>query len=149
MSTLQIIGAAAPWTVAPASDEALAVGAAQGFLAETKEENEVDCASGGGNCAGRQRRPPPLTDRQRRVVTKLLDGPLLREQLDAVAGASNGPQLVKSLRERFAMDFILTEFVEKRDRDGKAVKVGRYHLNPARYAEALRALASDAGAEAA
>ena len=69
---------------------------------------------------------PRFTPRQKRALDPLWQGPLMREQLDRAAGCSNGPQLVKDLRER-GVDIDCT-LVESTDRDGRPCKPGRYEL---------------------
>lgn len=68
------------------------------------------------------------TDNQRhlRVIQALKTRPLPREQLDAVAGASNGPELVAELRRR-GLEVPCTR-AKKSDRDGFDVLPGVYHF---------------------
>lgn len=53
--------------------------------------------------------------RHLRVIQALMTRPLPREQLDAVAGASNGPELVAELRRR-GLELECTR-IKKKDRD--------------------------------
>lgn len=65
-----------------------------------------------------------LSQRQKRVITALLAAPIMREDLDALAGCSNGPELVAELRRKgFSL---LCERVERYDRDGNVCYPGRY-----------------------
>lgn len=73
-----------------------------------------------------------ITPRQQRVIAALwrAKGWISREEIDRIAGASNGPQVIKEVRERFAgLDGIDMERVAVIDRDGKACRPGRYKLN--------------------
>ena len=42
----------------------------------------------------------PLNPREVRALSAMLKRPITREELDAIAGASNGPELVNQLRDR-------------------------------------------------
>jgi len=64
--------------------------------------------------------------RHLRVIQALMTRPLPREQLDAVAGASNGPELVAELRRR-GLQLECTR-TKKKDRDGFDVLPGVYHF---------------------
>lgn len=67
-----------------------------------------------------------LTPRQRRVINALLNGPVWREGIDAVAGASNGPQVIMELRHKgLAID---CQRIDRIDRDGRPTQPGRYFL---------------------
>lgn len=70
-----------------------------------------------------------ITPRHRRLIIALLIGPLPRETADHVAGASNSPHYVGSLRDKFLLS-IETERVERVDRDGHVTWPGIYHLQP-------------------
>lgn len=67
--------------------------------------------------------------RHLRVLTVLLRRPLAREQLDAVAGASNGPDLVAELRRR-GLD-LPCERIHFVDCDGQGCRPGVYSLTEA------------------
>lgn len=67
--------------------------------------------------------------RHLRVLDALMLGPLSREQVDRVGGASNGPELISELRS-FGLD-IPCERKRVHDRDGKPVWAGIYSLTPA------------------
>lgn len=53
---------------------------------------------------------------------------LWREEVDRVAGASNGPDVVFRLRGKLGDDAIDTQIVETVDSDGKPSRPGRYRL---------------------
>jgi hypothetical protein len=62
--------------------------------------------------------------RHLRVITVLLRRPISREELDSVAGASNGPELVAELRRR-GLD-APCERISLVDRDGQPCRPGVY-----------------------
>ena len=64
--------------------------------------------------------------RHLRVIQALMTRPLPREQLDGVAGASNGPELVAELRRR-GLELPCTR-TKKKDRDFFDCWPGVYHL---------------------
>lgn len=69
---------------------------------------------------------PRFTPRQQRALDALWTGPKMREALDRMAGCSNGPQLVRDLRDKgIDIDCVLIESI---DRDGRPCKPGRYEL---------------------
>lgn len=77
------------------------------------------------------KRPVRFTERQKRLLAALWKskGWIAREDVDRIAGASNGPQVISELRERLAgRDGIDMERVEVIDRDGKPCRPGRYQL---------------------
>ena len=64
--------------------------------------------------------------RHLRVITEILRGPLGREQLDEIAGCSNGPALVYELRHRgLELPCNRISFI---DRDGCLCHPGIYSL---------------------
>jgi hypothetical protein len=67
--------------------------------------------------------------RHLRTIQALLTRPLPREQLDAVAGASNGPELVAELRRR-GLELPCTR-TKKKDRDLFDCWPGVYHFTNA------------------
>jgi len=87
--------------------------------------------------------PAIRSQRQRRTLVALLDGPRTREQLDRLAGASNSPDVVLTLRRRFglalpcALETVL-------DRDGKSVERGVYRLAELDKPTALRLVQASA-----
>lgn len=62
--------------------------------------------------------------RHLRVISALLRRPISREELDSVAGASNGPELVAELRRR-GLD-APCERISLIDRDGQPCRPGVY-----------------------
>ena len=82
--------------------------------------------------------PWPHSPRGRRVIVELLRGPLMREDVDRISGASNGPEVVYYLRRRMGLE-IPCERVHGTDRDGRPCAPGRYSLTRRDRAEVLRA----------
>ena len=64
--------------------------------------------------------------RHLRTIQALMTRPLPREQIDSVAGASNGPELVAELRRR-GLELPCTR-TKKKDRDLFDCWPGVYHL---------------------
>ena len=73
---------------------------------------------------------PRFSMRQQRVLDALRStrGRLSRELVDQLAGASNGPSVIASLRGKLGRDAIETTIVEVVDRDGRTARPGRYKL---------------------
>lgn len=70
---------------------------------------------------------PKLTPRQTRVCEALAKrGKLWREEVDSIAGASNGPEIMRQLKEK-GLIWQCDQF-EKKDRDGKACRPGLYSI---------------------
>lgn len=71
-----------------------------------------------------------LTERQNRALSALRNaaGWISREQIDRIAGASNGPQIILELRRKFGYDAIDMRRMEEVDRDGKRCLPGQYTL---------------------
>lgn len=69
-----------------------------------------------------------LTQREKRALLALMNGGVMRENLDSIAGCSNGPALVAGLRSKGLS--IPCERVERYDKDGNACYPGRYSLMP-------------------
>jgi len=67
-----------------------------------------------------------ITQREKRAINALLNGPIMRENLDTVAGCSNGPELVAGLRRKGLKT--PCERVERFDKDGNSCWPGRYSL---------------------
>jgi hypothetical protein len=82
----------------------------------------------------------PLTPRRRRLLLALLAGQRTREEIDRIAGASNGPDEILNLRQQFALS-IPCQRQKSRDRDGHPVQVGIYRLTDADRTTARRVLA--------
>ncbi len=67
-----------------------------------------------------------------RAIHALLVRPVPREQLDRVAGCSNGPALVAALRDLgLGKDGLPCTMVPDYDRDGEAIRRGVYSLSDA------------------
>lgn len=64
--------------------------------------------------------------RELRVLNTLLRGPLMREQVDSIACASNGPDIVFRLRRKGAR--IVTTMIPCRADDGTSTRHGRYSM---------------------
>jgi len=71
---------------------------------------------------------PKLTPRHMRAINALRNRPVMREELDRLAGCSNSPELVRQLR-CMGLD-IDCQKVPVIDRDGKICKSGRYEFAP-------------------
>lgn len=82
--------------------------------------------------------------RHLRVIQALMTRPLPRQQLDAVAGASNGPDLVAELRRR-GLELPCTR-TKKKDRDGFDTLPGVYHFTQQDRRRVLAWLAKRGGA---
>lgn len=91
----------------------------------------------------RRQQAPTLTPRHRRILRALLVGQRTREEIDRIAGASNGPDAILNLRQRFALSIPCTR-KSSRDRDGQPVQVGIYRLTDADRTAARRLLGSAA-----
>ena len=76
--------------------------------------------------------PLRLCPRQERVARALLnatpEGWVSREQIDRVAGASNGPDVILALRRKGIG--IFSKRFERVDRDGRPCRPGHYRLTP-------------------
>ncbi len=65
-----------------------------------------------------------LSNREKRAIMALLNQPVMRENLDLIAGCSNSPELVAGLRRKGL--FVSCERVERYDKDGNVCYPGRY-----------------------
>jgi hypothetical protein len=84
-----------------------------------------------------------LSPRETRVIQALLESQLWkwREEIDRIAGASNGPHIIMMLRRKVTgNDGIEMEQVDSIDRDGKHCRPGRYRLTEAGRLRAAKAL---------
>lgn len=72
-----------------------------------------------------------LTQRQSRLLAALLSKDwILREEVDRISGASNGPQIISELRRKLTGDDgIDMRQIEATDRDGRPCRPGQYRLN--------------------
>lgn len=72
-----------------------------------------------------------LSPRENRTLEALKNtyGPIFREQIDRIAGASNGPGIIRRLRQKVTgYDGIETIRAESIDRDGQRCRPGLYRL---------------------
>lgn len=79
--------------------------------------------------------PTDLTPRQNRVLLALLrtTNGISREAIDRIAGASNGPEVIRQIRERFGLCkhlHLVCDRIKVFDRDGLPSNPGRYRLTP-------------------
>ena len=74
--------------------------------------------------------PPYLSPRHRRIVHALDVRSRTREQIDRIAGASNGPDEVMRLRAKLGVEIPCVR-IPAFDRDGHDVQVGVYSLTAA------------------
>jgi hypothetical protein len=70
-----------------------------------------------------------FTARQSRVLQALMNrqGWIWREDIDRIAGASNGPEVIRQLRHHHGIEIDMVK-VDKIDRDGKPCKPGKYKI---------------------
>lgn len=73
--------------------------------------------------------PTDLSPRHRRIVHALLTRSRTREQIDRIAGASNGPDEILRLRAKLGIE-IPCQRIPAFDRDGHDVQIGVYSLTP-------------------
>ncbi len=86
-----------------------------------------------------------LTPRQRRLLAALLNRPqILREEVDRITGASNGPQIVAEMRHHWQVEIVM-ERVDRLDRDGRPCKPGIYSITEAGRARASELLGDGNG----
>lgn len=69
-----------------------------------------------------------LSLREIRAINAMLNGSIMRENLDNIVGCSNGPDLISGLRRKGLE--IPCERVERFDKDGNSCYPGRYSLTP-------------------
>jgi len=101
-------------------------------------ENETSCRAENTSspmqtadkAKARHQRQRVLTPRHRRILQELLIGLRTREEIDSIAGASNGPDEIQKLRRNFGLSIPCARKGSK-DMDGHPVKVGIYSLNEA------------------
>jgi hypothetical protein len=69
--------------------------------------------------------------RQTRALDALVAtrGWITREAIDRAAGCSNGPDLIRQLRQKLGYDAIEMQHFDATDRDGRACKPGYYRLS--------------------
>jgi len=81
-----------------------------------------------------------------RVLNRLLQGPLTREQVDAISGWSNGPELMRLLKNRGLV--WQCERVTFTNKDGRQTMRGLYYLTEAGRVQVRRWLFESAQAAA-
>ncbi len=90
-----------------------------------------------------------ITARERRVLSALIKSKnwISRENIDRIAGASNGPQVIKNIRSKITShDGIEMVQFQALDRDGKCCRPGYYRLTAKgrervqKYMEALNGI---------
>lgn len=81
-----------------------------------------------------------LTPRRVRMFNALLAGPVTREDMDAIVGASNSPDEVFRCRSRFGLTIPCVRR-HGRDRDNCLVEFGVYSLAPTDRPKVLELLA--------
>ena len=69
-----------------------------------------------------------ITQREKRALNALINNPVMRENLDTIAGCSNSPELVAGLRRKGLI--VPCEKVERFDKDGNSCYPGRSSLMP-------------------
>lgn len=67
-----------------------------------------------------------ITQREKRALNALINNPVMRENLDTIAGCSHSPELVAGLRRKGLL--VPCERVEKFDKDGNSCYPGCYSL---------------------
>ena len=75
----------------------------------------------------RNSNPTDLSPRHRRIVHALQTRSRTREQIDRIAGASNGPDEILRLREKLGIEIPCVR-IPAFDRDGHDVQIGVYSL---------------------
>lgn len=70
-----------------------------------------------------------FTARQNRVLEALLtrQGWIWREEIDRIAGASNGPEIIRQLRHHHGIEIDMRK-VPRIDRDGRPCEPGQYKI---------------------
>lgn len=81
-----------------------------------------------------------VNPRAHRALQALVEGDKTREQVDAITGSSNGPDIIQRLRRFLGTDIVTTDLVQGVDRDGNRCCPGVYRLNKARRPEVLELL---------
>jgi len=95
-----------------------------------------------GDFAGRARDQQALTPRHRRILLALLADQHSREEIDSIAGASNGPDEVMRIRRQFGLKIPCRRKGTK-DMDGHPVEFGIYSLTDSDRTNALRLLGDE------
>lgn len=86
-----------------------------------------------------------MTARQKRLVAALLSNSdwISREAIDRLTGASNGPEVIRQLRQLWGKEAIETKFFPRIDRDGLPVRAGHYRFSTAGRQQAIKERACD------
>ncbi|MEY4427991.1 MAG: hypothetical protein RLZZ182_680 [Pseudomonadota bacterium] len=87
--------------------------------------------------------PHRVTSRHLRLLRALQERPLTREEVDTIAGASNGPDEVLRLRRGYGLAVPCLR-MGATDRDGRPVEVGVYRLTEGDRVKAAELLAASA-----
>lgn len=82
-----------------------------------------------------------LTPRHRRLLLALMAGQCTREEVDRIAGASNGPDEIFRLRRVYRLTLPCVRRGSK-DMDGRPVEYGVYSLTSADRAKVVGLLAT-------
>lgn len=72
-----------------------------------------------------------LGPREKRLLSAIARDWVDRQRCDAVAGATNSPDIVLRLRKRYGEDLIGMRWVDGTDRDGRPCRWGQYRLSDA------------------
>ena len=87
-----------------------------------------------------------FTARQHRTLSALKSGRwIAREEIDSIAGASNGPEVIAQLRHTHLIEIDMQR-VTVTDRDGLKARPGRYRLT-SKGRETLRGIGFTGGAQ--
>lgn len=85
------------------------------------------------------KRKASITQRQRRLLVELLNGPVTRRQANEITGALNSPDLISQLRKRHGIPVVMRK-VQHINRDGQRTRYGKYSLDKAGMEAARRLL---------
>lgn len=85
------------------------------------------------------KRKASITQRQRRLLVELLNGPVTRRQANEITGALNSPEIVGQLRKRHGIPVAMRK-VRHIDRDKRPTAYGEYSLDKAGMEAARRLL---------
>ena len=86
---------------------------------------ELSATNNSANSTGR------LSPREARALTALAHAQdwIAREEIDRIAGASNGPAVIAAIREKLGADAVEMRRVDATDRDGRPCRPGQYRLS--------------------
>lgn len=97
-------------------------------IPSTELFRELAISSRSSNSTGKITFEGTTNQRSLRALDALLVRPIPREQLDRIAGCSNGPDLIRNLRALGLGDALVCHRVPGIDRDGFPIKFGVYAL---------------------